>query len=100
MTVSATPATVFARWKVLNSIGDEVELVKYFIDSNGTETVYGEGDEAVVEHEIGDYFELYVTVSSEIKAYSDGNEALLDTLERTMRSFAPMEIDEYHLVIE
>ncbi len=97
----------FIAWREANGIGDEVEFVKCEIKDNSFDTEKVIGGVAVVEHTVGDYFILNLTISKKIENYYDrvDSELLLDSLEQTMRHFkedcfnVDLEYDEYHLIL-
>ncbi len=97
-----TAEDVFNAWKKANGIGDEVQLLSCKIDDNSTTTTHGSGADAVVEHKVGDYFILNLTVSSEIESYYGEipEELLLSSLEQTMTGYSNIDFDEYHLILE
>lgn len=96
-----SPKEIFAAWREANGIGDEVEFIKCEIKDNSTtvekETSYG----SVMEHTVGDYFILNVTISKNIENYYDriDSKTLLDTLRLTMTGYSDIEFDEYHLIL-
>lgn len=95
------PDEVFAAWREASGIGDEVELVKCEIKDNSTDTEKEVNGETVVEHTVGDYFILNVTISKNIEDYYDriDSELLLDSLKQTMTGYSDIEFDEYHLIL-
>lgn len=103
MYICFSPENAFTAWREANGIGDEVEFIKCEIKDNG---VTVEKDN-VVEHTVGDYFILNVTISKNIENYYDriDSELLLESLERTMKDydedsfFSGIEYDEYHLIL-
>lgn len=96
------PRDIFAAWKEKNRIGDEVELIRVHIDSNSTTTVREFEGMSLVEHKLGDYFILNLTVSANLEDYYDAvdPDLLLDSLQQTMSGYSSMEYDEYHLILE
>ncbi len=91
----------FIAWREANNIGDEVEFVKCEIKDNSTDTEKVIGGVAVVEHTVGDYFILNITISKNIENYYDrvDSELLLDSLKQTMTGYSDIEFDEYHLIL-
>lgn len=97
----------FIAWREANGIGDEVEFVKCEIKDNSTDRTVTMGGETFIEHTVGDYFILNLTISKSIENYYDriDSELLLDSLEQTMRHFkedcfnVDLEYDEYHLIL-
>lgn len=92
------PKDIFARWKAYNSIGDEVELLRVKIDSNGTE----HSDSSVAGYTVGDRFTLNVTVTANLRDYCGGGEPdpLLESLRQTMTSYSHVTFDDYNLILE
>ncbi len=105
--IELSAESAFIAWREANNIGDEVEFVKCEIKDNGFDTEKVIGGVAVVEHTVGDYFILNITISKNIENYYDrvDSELLLDSLEQTMRHFkedcfnVDLEYDEYHLIL-
>ncbi|MGN0697467.1 MAG: hypothetical protein ACI4JV_01780 [Ruminiclostridium sp.] len=95
--LACDPEVIFAEWKKLNSIGDDVRFIKCFINSNGKEVI----NESTVGYIIGDKATLELTISGDIKKYYDkyGEEALLSSLERTFTEYSDFCTD-YKLIIE
>lgn len=95
--LACDPEVIFAEWKKLNSIGDDVCFIKCFINSNGKEVI----NESTVGYIIGDKATLELTISGDIKKYYDkyGEEALLSSLERTFTEYSDFCTD-YKLIIE
>jgi len=93
-----TAEDIFAKWAEMNSLTG-VTLIKAFYSSNGTETVHGEGDTAVVQYEVGDHFTLTLTVSHKFQNYIEGENGalLLESLEMTFGSY--LHYDEPILII-
>ncbi len=92
------PQEIFSIWKQKNGIGEEVQLLRVMIDSNGTTTE----KDSVVEHQVGDYFILNLTVSSNLETYYEqvNPDKLLESLKRTMTDYSFIECNEYHLALE
>ncbi len=88
---------IFSEWKKLNNIGDDVRLIKCFINSNGKEEI----NESTVGYIIGGKVTLELTISEDIKKYYDkyGEEALLSSLEITFTEYSDFCTD-YKLIIE
>ena len=97
-----TAATVFEAWKEANGIGADVELISCLIEDNSSTLTHGTGEDAVVEHQLGDYFILNITVSKSLENYYDSVDSalLLESLEKTMTGYSDIEYDEYHLTFE
>lgn len=93
---------IFAAWREKNDIGDEVAFFGTEIDSNGKTVEYESDGEAVVRHEIGDYFVYTLTISKRIEDYYDrvDPELLLESLKKTMTGYSAIQYDEYHLILE
>ncbi len=92
----------FIAWREANNIGDEVEFVKCEIKDNSIDrTITTTGGETVIEHIMGDYFILNVTISKRIEDYYDrvDSKLLLDSLKQTMTGYSDIEFDEYHLIL-
>lgn len=89
---------VFTAWKKKNGIGEEVLLLDFKIEDNGTTTE----EDGMTGHTIGTYFELHITVSKELENYYEllGEELLLESLEKTMTEYPDIEFDEYYLYLE
>ncbi|MBQ8683941.1 MAG: hypothetical protein IJ518_05440 [Clostridia bacterium] len=90
-----TAEEIFTAWREKNDIGGEVVLLDAVIEDNGTTVDNGE----TVEHTVGDYFILRLTVSENLKEYFEAlDEALLlDSLKHTMTGYSGIDFDEYHL---
>ena len=88
---------IFAEWKELNNIGDDVRFIKCFINSNGKEEI----NESTVGYIIGDKATLELTISEDIKKYYEkyGEESLLSSLERTFTEYSDFCTD-YKLIIK
>ena len=97
-----TATTVFEAWKEANGIGADVQLISCHIEDNSSMTTHGTGEDAVVEHKLGDYFILNITVSKTLENYYDAVDPvlLLESLEKTMTGYSDIEYDEYHLTLE
>ena len=99
-----TAENVFEAWKKANGIGDEVQLLSCSIDDNSDPAATSQkgSEDVVVEHAVGDYFILNLTVSSEIESYYGEipKELLLSSLEQTMTGYSNIDFDEYHLILE
>ncbi|MGN0679233.1 MAG: hypothetical protein ACI4JS_06170 [Oscillospiraceae bacterium] len=95
------PKGIFNAWREMNSIGDEVEFVKCFIEDNGVTTESEINGVGVVTHQIGDYFVFNLTISQKIENYYDttDRELLLDSLEQTMTGYLGLEFDEFNLIL-
>lgn len=95
-------SSVFALWKEKNSIGDEVELIEYKIESNSTTSTSEHNGEGVVKHEIGDYKVLNITVSANLEAYYESidSELLLESLKQTMAGYSNLEYKECNIYFE
>ncbi len=91
----------FSLWKEKNGIGDEVELIKAYIDDLEATTSEKNG---IATYIPGNYFVCYITVSANLKNYfSDiDSEKLLESLKQTMihGSEHDMEYKAYHLTFE
>ena len=97
-----TASTVFEAWKEANGIGADVLLISCLIEDNSSTTTHGTGEDAVVEHKIGDYFILNITLSKSLENYYNSIDSalLLESLEKTMTGYSDIEYDEYHLTLE
>ena len=95
-------SSIFALWKEKNGIGDEVELIKFRIESNSSTTTSEYDGEGIVKHEVGDYRVLKITVSANLEAYYEtiDSELLLESLKQTMTGYSNLEYDEYNLYFE
>lgn len=91
------PKVIFSEWKKLNSIGDDVRFIKYFINSNGKEEI----NESTATYIVGDKATLELTISSDIKKYYEkhGEEPLLSSLKKTFTEYSDFCTD-YKLIIE
>ncbi len=90
---------LFALWKTENHIGDEVQLVEFDIEDNGTVEESDMGGAAVAIYTLGDTFILHMSVSDNLNPYFEkvGKDLLLSSLEKTMRDGFGMEVDEFDL---
>lgn len=97
-----SPNEIFNVWKEKNGIGEEVELIKVNIDSNGKTTVSENDSSGVAMKEIGDYFIFNITISKNIENYYDQveRELLLESLKQTMTGYSIIEYDEYNLILQ
>lgn len=95
--LSCDPKVIFSEWKKLNSIGDDVRFIKYFINSNGKEII----NESTATYIVGDKTTLELTISSDIKKYYEkhGEEPLLSSLKKTFTEYSDFCTD-YKLIIE
>ncbi len=89
---------VFAAWRDVNSIGDEVKLLHIGIEDNSTTVDNG----VTVEHTVGEYFILRLTVSAVLTEYYEvlDETLLLESLKKTMTGYLDIDFDEYHLTLE
>ena len=97
------PEDIFAKWAELNNV-EGVTLVKYFLNSNGVETTYGDPNdpESIVSYTVGDHFTAEITLSSEFARYSEGENGrfLEESLEKTFRGYHDtIDIAEFTLII-
>lgn len=94
--LEADPQLVFASWKEKNGIGEEVLLLDCEIRSNATANI----KDGMVEHVLGDYHRLYLTVSKNLETYYEAvdSELLLESLKQTMWEYS--DVQEYHLILE
>ncbi len=94
--LEADPQLVFAAWKEKNGIGEEVLLLDCEIRSNATANI----KDGMVEHVLGDYHRLYLTVSKNLETYYEAvdSELLLESLKQTMWEYS--DVQEYHLILE
>ncbi len=94
--LEADPQLVFASWKEKNGIGEEVLLLDCEIRSNATINI----KDGMVEHVLGDYHRLYLTVSKNLETYYEAvdSELLLESLKQTMWEYS--DVQEYHLILE
>ncbi len=95
--LACDPKVIFSEWKKLNSIGDDVRFIKYFINSNGKEEI----NESTATYIVGDKVTLELTISSDIKKYYEkhGEEPLLSSLKKTFTEYSDFCTD-YKLIIE
>lgn len=95
--LACDPKVIFSEWKKLNSIGDDVRFIKYFINSNGKEKI----NESTATYIVGDKATLELTISSDIKKYYEkhGEEPLLSSLKKTFTEYSDFCTD-YKLIIE
>lgn len=95
--LACDPKVIFSEWKKLNSIGDDVRFIKYFINSNGKEEI----NESTATYIVGDKATLELTISSDIKKYYEkhGEEPLLSSLKKTFTEYSDFCTD-YKLIIE
>lgn len=93
--LEADPQLVFAAWKEKNDIGEEVLLLDFEIRSNATANI----KDGMVEHVLGDYHRLYLTVSRNLETYYEAvdSELLLESLKQTMWEYS--DVQEYHLIL-
>ncbi len=94
--LEADPQLVFASWKEKNGIGEDVLLLDCEIRSNATINT----KDSMVEHVLGDYHRLYLTVSKNLETYYEAvdSELLLESLKQTMWEYS--DVQEYHLILE
>lgn len=78
-----TPKEIFAEWKNLNHMPNDVDLIDFKIDSNGHES---SENESTAAYTVGDTFVLNITLSKESVPYLAGSNhsLLLKSLEKTM----------------
>ncbi len=97
-TLPLAPQDVFAAWRDANSIGDEVKLLHIGIEDNSTTVDNG----VTVEHAVGEYFILRLTVSAVLTEYYEvlDETLLLESLKKTMTGYLDIDFDEYHLTLE
>lgn len=95
--LACDPEVIFAEWKKLNNIGDDVRFIKCFINSNGKEEI----NESTATYIVGDKATLELTISSDIKKYYEkyGEEPLLSSLKKTFTEYSDFCTD-YKLIIE
>ena len=91
----------FSLWKEKNGIGDEVELIKAYIEDLEATT---SADNGTITYIPGNYFVCYITVSANLKDYfSDiDSEKLLESLKQTMihGSEHDLEYKAYYLTFQ
>lgn len=93
-----SPDEVFRAWKKANNIGNEVELIKVEIKSNGTES----SDSFTAGYTVGDKFIMEVTVTENLKDYYSviSEDKLLESLQLSLTGYHNIRFDEYHINFE
>ena len=93
--VSCTPENIFYEWAALNNISD-VMFIGCVYDDNGSEQTRGE----MVEHTVGSYFTLDLTVSAEFSSYAESEQGdlLIQSLRQTFHEY--ISFDDFNLIIE
>ncbi len=97
-----SPKNVFIAWKHLNNIGDDVELVKCEIVSNGQETISYYDYEKVYNYEVGDTFVLNIVVSANLADTVNESEydEFVSSLKKSISECSNLEFDEINVVLE
>lgn len=98
-----TAEGIFAKWSDLNNVTG-VDLIEYLFDSNGVETIHDDPVDSttMISYEVGDYFTIEITLSSEFASYADGEngQLLVDSLRETFLAYHdPVHISEFNLSI-
>ncbi|MDE7363507.1 MAG: hypothetical protein K2N27_01265 [Ruminococcus sp.] len=93
-----SPDEVFRAWKKANNIGNEVELIKVEIKSNGTES----SDSFTASYTVGDRFIMEVTVTENLKNYYSAvpEDELLESLRLSLTGYNNISFDEYYINFE
>lgn len=93
-----SPEEVFKAWKKANNIGNEVELIKVEIKSNGTES----SDSFTVNYTVGDSFVMEIIVTKNLKNYYSviPEDKLLESLQLTLTGYHNIHFDEYYIKFE
>ena len=91
---------IFAEWRILNGIGEEVELIHCELEDNSTTAYSKINGTGIVTTTAADYFILRLVVSANISNYYDeiDSELLLESLKKTM--MLGKEYDEYYISFE
>lgn len=93
-----SPDEVFRAWKKANNIGNEVELIKVEIKSNGTES----SNSFTASYTVGDKFIMEVTVTENLKNYYSviPEDELLESLHLSLTGYHNISFDEYYINFE
>lgn len=93
-----SPEEVFRVWKKANNIGNEVELIKVEIKSNGTES----SDSFTASYTVGDKFIMEVTVTKNLENYYSviPEDKLLESLHLSLIGYHNIDFDEYYINFE
>lgn len=93
---------VFLTWKYLNNIGDDVSLISYEIDSDGSWEGSSFDGEDVENYKQGNYFVLNITISQNIENYiGDKNyNNLITSLKQSMTEYSNIDFDEVNILFE
>ncbi len=93
---------VFAVWKEKNGIGDEVKLVKTFIEDNSETYTSEYNGSGVATHIPGDYYVFNIVVSKDIENYytKTDKKLLLESLKKTLTGYSYTKYDSCNLIIE
>lgn len=93
-----SPEEVFRAWKKANNIGNEVELIKVEIKSNGTES----SDSFTASYTVGDRFVMEVTVTKNLENYYSmiSEDKLLESLHLSLIGYHNIDFDEYYINFE
>lgn len=96
--LSCSPKEVFKAWKKANNIGNEVELIKVEIKSNGIES----NDSFTASYTVGDRFVMEVTVTENLKDYYSviPEDKLLESLRLSLVGYHNIDFDEYYVNFE
>lgn len=96
--LTCSPEEVFKAWKKANNIGNEVELIKVEIKSNGTES----RDSFTASYTVGDRFVMEVTVTENLKNYYSEvpEDELLESLHLSLIGYHNIDFDEYYINFE
>jgi hypothetical protein len=95
-----TAEDIFAKWAELNNVTG-VTLVKAFLESNGKELGSHPDFPDVAGYQVGDYFILTITLSSEFAEFTDGanGQLLVETLKKTFTEYHHFDVNEFRLII-
>ncbi|MDE6519394.1 MAG: hypothetical protein K2K91_02895 [Ruminococcus sp.] len=93
-----SPDEVFRAWKKANNIGNEVELIKVEIKSNGMESK----DSFTANYTVGDKFIMEVTITENLKDYYSmiPEDKLLESLHLSLIGYHNIDFDEYYINFE
>lgn len=93
-----TMQDVFACWREANGIGEEVQLLRSEVKSNGTEY----SDDSVAGYQVGDSFTICITVTQNLSDYCTGDQGdlLLESLKQTMIGDSWLTYSDYILTLE
>ena len=96
--LQGTMQAVFACWREANGIGEEVQLLRSEVKSNGTEY----SDDSVAGYQVGDSFTICITVTQNLSDYCTGDQGdlLLESLKQTMIGDSWLTYSDYILTLE